>query len=71
MPPVSENSLPDWYRIAQSRLKRIEELEAKLAETEAKFDLEHEAYMDLFHQLSEYERKELAQQLPSRKTTDD
>lgn len=35
-------------------------LERKLSEAQAKYDLEHEAYMDLFSQLSEYERRELA-----------
>lgn len=37
----------------------IERLGDRIAELEARYDLEHEAYMDLFHQLSEYERKEL------------
>jgi hypothetical protein len=49
-------------RLQNERDKLFWELEAakkRIKELEAKFDLEHEAYMDLFHQLSEYERKEL------------
>ena len=57
----SKREVLDRLRLTEGQLGLAEQ---RIAVLEAKLDLEHEAYMDLFHQLSEYERKELERNAP-------
>lgn len=53
------NLLVNKDELLAGKALTINQLRAQLDDAQGKYEMEHEAYMDLFRQLSEYERKAL------------